>query len=175
MLLIAALGSFIIGGIQLKTNFQIEENRKQLLQNGVVTKASFVRKETQITQRLNQQSSRYQDFYSYQITYRFDTKSHSKGTLSFNKALEGKKQDFDLSSEYKEFVRGVGEETYHSTTYGDKIKVMYLKDNPQIFEVLSSDEKFSSNNRLYYAIALFAFSVLTFKSLHQYLKTGKTW
>lgn len=175
LLAMGVVGCFVIGGILLKTNFKIEEDRKELLENGVVTKASFVRKETQETQRLNQQNSRYQQFSSYQLTYRFDAKSHSKGTISFKKALAGEEQDFDLSFDYKEFTISVGKETYHNTSYGDRIKVMYLKDRPQVFEVLSSDETFPSNNRLYYAIALFALGILSIKLLHQYLTTGKTW
>lgn len=175
ILIIGVLGCFFIGILQLKRNSVVEKNRKELLEKGVVTKASFVRKKDKVTKRLNQQINRYQSFYSYYITYRFDVKSHSKGALSFTKALKGEKQDLDLSTDYREFSIGVNEETYRKVSYGSTKKVMYLKENPEIYEVLSTDEKFYPNYKLYYGIGLLAFGLLCVKLFHQYITTGKTW
>lgn len=175
MLLFGALGCFFIGVLQLKRNSIVEGNRKQLLEKGVVTKATFVKKDTKMDKVLNQQNYFYQSFYSYYITYRFDARSHSKGTLSFTKALKGEKQDFDLTSDYREFTIGANEKNYKKAMYGSKRKIMYLKESPEVYEVLSADEKFYPNYKLYYGIGLIAFGLLCVKLLHQYITTGKTW
>lgn len=176
VLVVLIIGGIVSAIIAVNLFFKyksIEENRSLLDKSGVETKARVVSKNYSKTERLLFTMHKSQRFDSYSLEIRFDANSSSKGILSFNKALRGEKQDFDLTPNYKNVVIGVSSSRYNSVEEGDKLTVKYLASNPEIMELIGTDGNYSSNYLRSIAIGLLLFSGLIVYVLYVYFKTGK--
>lgn len=171
------------GGLLVKNHVEVEKKRTLLDKDGVETDATVFRKEKQrettrsSTGKTSVGRRRYRSNYLFHL--RYDANS-DKGIISFNKALRGEAQDFDLTFDYRTMTISVGESTYRDTEIGEKFRVKYLpsKDSSadaMIVEVLTDTGKYHENYRLFYGIALFLLGGLCAILCRQYYKTGTTW
>lgn len=170
--------SMALGVYVIKKHYVVEERRALLDKKGVKTDAKVLRKEknhkTSLSEVGKTNSGRTRRHTKYVLHLRYDANSE-KGILSFNKALRGEKQDFDLSFDYREIVISVSESEYNRAEIGTKFPMKYLPEDLSIYESLNSDDEYYPNNRLYGGIFLFIFSGLICVSLYKYHKTGETW
>lgn len=168
----------VTGYLALQAHLNIEHQRALLDESGVVTDAKVFRKERINNSTLSavgrSSAGRYRYRSNYLLHLRYDANS-SKGTLSFNKALAGLEQDFDLTFDYKTIIASVGKSMYNQTKLGDTMPIKYLPDDPAIFQHLDDHGNYHKNYRLIYAILLFLLAGLTAILLRQYYKTGTTW
>lgn len=176
------LGLFVVGiifsaviAINLFLKYRkIEKNRTLLDESGVEAKARIVSKSYSKTERLLFTMHKSQRFDSYRLKLRYDGNSSNKGILSFNKALRGEKQDFDLSVKHQTIEIGVSKKLYDSVKKGDKMPVKYLPSNPKIVELLKEDGSYSYNYRRLVALGILLLAGLISYLLYQYYTTGTT-
>lgn len=168
----------ITGGITLKNHIEVEHNRTLLNEKGIQTDAKVVDKEEKHTSNMSLVGSTTNSRRRYKSRYvlhlRYDANS-SKGILSFNKALRGEKQNFNLSFNYKTTSISVGKTMYRNIELGQTLPIKYLPENPEIIEHLNENGEYYSDNRLLYSIVLFLLAGLTALLARQYYKTGTTW
>lgn len=152
---------------------KIEKNRAMLDESGVETEARVVSKNYSKTERLFFTMHKSQRFDSYRLKLRYDGNS-SKGILSFNKALRGEKQDFDLSTKNQTIEIGVSKKLFDQVKKGDKMPVKYLPSDPKIVELLKEDGSYSYNYRRLVALGVLLLTGLISYLLYQYYTTGTT-
>lgn len=174
-LLLSGIVSWVVGVFLFLEYQELEKNRSLLDKDGVETKAYVVSKDIEETERMLHSTRRFQTFSSYHLLLRYDARSSQKGTLSFNKALRGESQDFDLSTDYRTVSTTVSSNMHERISIGDKLSVKYLVADPQVVEVLNADGSYGSNRKHYGAIFMFAFGALCLFLSLQYFIIGKSW
>lgn len=152
---------------------KVEKNRALLDDSGVETSARVVSKNYSKTERLFFTMHKSQRFDSYRLNLRYDGNS-SKGKLSFNKALRGEKQDFDLSTKHQTIEIGVSKKLFDQVKKGDKMPVKYLPSDPKIVELLKEDGSYSYNYRRIASLGVLLLTGLISYLLYQYYTTGTT-
>ncbi len=169
--------ALIFGFVLLKKNNKLENTRKLLKEKGVNSEASVVNKKFEKTRRIIHVTGRLQNFDSFLLKLRFNAKAKPSGSgpaISFNKALKGEDSVVDLTTDFIEFPKDVGEEMYNAVKIGDKVPIVFLAENPSDFEVLNSEGTFMPNYLLWMSIGSFVFSILSLIMFIQYFKTGTT-
>lgn len=167
----------VISAVLFFSYAEIENKRALLDEKGIETNATIVHKEKSYISSLlvpNQSSSDNKHTSDYLLHLRFDANS-SKGTLSFNKALKGEKQDFDLTFDYKKIIVSVTASEYKKAKISGKIKIKYLSDDPSVYQYLNAKGEYRPNYNLYYALGVLLAAVFCAVSVRQYYRTGTTW
>jgi len=169
--------AFSCGIILLMKNSKIESMRKQLQERGVNTNAFVVGKEFKKTRRIIHVTGRLQNFDSFLLKLKFNSKAKSnkgESSISFNKALAGEESVGNLTANFVNVSKEVGQEYYDSVEKGDAVPVIFLPDSPEQFEVLENDGKFATNYLFWFAIGCFIFSLVSSTLFMQYYRTGTT-
>ena len=176
VLTLFAVGVVIaLGGaaVVMKNHMTNRAEFAALEDHGQRANASIVSRE-RVTGRNVSLSGRYRRSTGYFVTSKYDSNAGSRGTISFNTALEGGEQDFNLDFEYLLFRLPVSKAQYDAAESGSQAEVIFLPDAPETVRLIQDDGTFGRPSGIPWAIGLVILSVISAMMFHQYRTTGRT-
>lgn len=150
-----------------RAEFAALEEQGQRANASVVSRERITGRNISLTGRLRRSTG-------YFVTYRYDSNAGSHGTISFDAALNGQEQEFDLNFEYLEFRLPVSAEHYEAAEEGTSALVIFLPDRPEIVRLIDEDGGFDRPSGIPWAIGLVVLAGLSAVMFRQYQTTGRT-
>lgn len=160
-------------GVVLKNHMDNRAEFAALEDRGQRSNASVVSREFVRGRNLSL-SGRYHTSVGYFVTYRYDGNAGDHGTISFNAALAGEEQDFDLDFEYLEFRLPVSKDRYDAAEGDVQTQVIFLPDSPETVRLIREDGSFDRPSGIPWAIGLALLAALSGLMFRQYKTTGRT-
>ena len=176
------LGLMLIGvvlflgaaGAVLNNHSTNRAEHAELKEHGQLADAFVLSRERSTGRRLSSSGRRILSP-QYFVNYRYDGKTGSRGTISFNAALNGDEQTLDLTSEFLDFRLPATKAQYDAAGEGTRQAVIFLPEDPEVVRLVRKDGSYNRGSGIIWALLLAGLSGLSALLFWQYKTTGKTW